>query len=243
MAVRRAQFSGIDGSSARSLQHWSFIAIGGSVTDNNGIRTHTFTTIGSQTFQVVSGSNTITVKVWGGGGSSASVGGLHGAGGGGGAGAHFTTLVYSGSYSINVGAGGAPNGAGTSNANGLAGGSSTAFGITCGGGAGGITSASPGTAAGGTVSGSGVSMIASESGQSVNTSISAGTVSGAAGGTNWSGAITAFGGGLGRPQGNGSSITPQPGNPPGGGASSSYGSNFVSQSGARGEIQISYPII
>lgn len=224
-------------------------ATGGTTSDStiNGQqwRTHTFTSTGSNSFQITSlgvGDNILEVLMWGGGGSSAAVGSLHGGGGGGGAGAYFrvtTPLIQT--YSLTVGAGGA--GGATGNTNGQAGGSSVAFGITCGGGAGGISSANgTATAAGGTVSGTGVTFLASEAGQSTSNANSAGVVSGAAGGTNWSGAITAFGGGAGVAQGSGSGSVGGPGNVPGGAAASTYGSSVPSYAGGRGEIRIRYRI-
>jgi hypothetical protein len=200
-------------------------------------------TSGSGNFTVPSGVTKLIVKMWGGGGSSGRVGGLHCGGGAGGAGAYFDCAVSSGSsYAYSVGAAGPNSGTSNSNGDGNDGGPSSFLGVSCGGGYRGLSSAGGNnrTSPGGTVSGSpqsSYSFFVTESGQSNNNGIGGGVIQNAAGGTNWSGTITAFGGGAGVPQGN-SGCTP--GNSPGGGAGGSYGSNHDSRDGGRGEIQISY---
>ena len=94
-------------------------ATGGVITDVNGRRIHTFTTVGASTFTVNSGGM-IEVLVVAGGGS----GGMRHAGGGGAGGLIFTTLQMSpGAYTVTVGDGGASvptggtNGPGNSGAN------------------------------------------------------------------------------------------------------------------------------
>jgi len=77
-----------------------------------GYTVHTFTTTGSDTFQITSGSGDVEYLVVAGGG-----GGGGGLGGGGGAGGFKTGTVSrsAGSYTVTVGAGGAGSGASNSN--------------------------------------------------------------------------------------------------------------------------------
>jgi hypothetical protein len=229
-------------------------ASGGTVTTTveNGktYQIHTFTSTGSNSFVVSSlgiGDAEFRVTVWGGGGSGGSVGSIHACGGAGGAGAFFQLAPTVTTYSLTVGAGGPSTGGAGVNRIGANGSNSVGFGVTCGGGQGGANNGAQAAfnPVGGTVSGTPVSsgtFIATESGQGVNYNASAGTVQGAAGGTNWSGTITAFGGGAGLPQGNGSSILGQAGNAPGGGASSTFGSNDPSYPGGNGRIIVRYRI-
>ncbi len=63
MGVRRLNLSGINGYAARSLQAWSPFALGGVITDIGGYRIHTFSTIGSSTFQVISNISSVEYLV------------------------------------------------------------------------------------------------------------------------------------------------------------------------------------
>lgn len=112
---------------------WSTSATGGSITDSNGYRYHTFN--GSGTFRVTLAgypSATVEYLVIAGGAS-----GGRGCGGGGGAGGYITgsTSVSAQDYSIVIGAGGAGH-QGTS-VKGINGNDSSAFGQTAIGGGGG----------------------------------------------------------------------------------------------------------
>ena len=74
MAVRRANFAGIFGFKGSHLQAWSPVALGGTVTDSGGYRIHSFTTIGSSTFQVVSGLVSVDYLIVAGGGGGGGQG-------------------------------------------------------------------------------------------------------------------------------------------------------------------------
>ena len=111
-------------------------ASGGTVTTNGNYVIHTFTTVGTDSFIVASGSITCDVLVVAGGG-----GGSGGAGGAGGV-LCYTSLVVSATNTVTVGGGG--SGAGHVTGNGANGGNSS-FGaqIAYGGGGGGKSTSTP----------------------------------------------------------------------------------------------------
>ena len=101
MAVSRAAFSGISGTTrGRNLQAWSPTAIGGTVNDAGGYRIHTFSSVGTNSFQVISGLSSVEYLLVGGGGGASY--------GGGGAGGMLSgsSSVSSNSYETIVGGGG-----------------------------------------------------------------------------------------------------------------------------------------
>jgi hypothetical protein len=123
--------------------YYTPVATGGTIVTSNGYRTHTFTTVGSNTFTLSSqGTATVQALVVGGGGAG---GGNVGGGGGGGAAIFNSNYTLTlGTYSVTVGNGGAID-AGTGQ--GQNGGSSTFNTITAvGGGAGGVYNANAGAA-------------------------------------------------------------------------------------------------
>jgi hypothetical protein len=99
-------------------------ATGGTITDVDGCRVHTFSADG--TFQITAGAGDVEILVVGGGGSGADVNGtgVGGGGGGGGETVHLTQHLGVGSYAVTIGAG-APHGLGTASQNGQDGGNST----------------------------------------------------------------------------------------------------------------------
>lgn len=146
---------------------WSIIggviASGGTVTESDGYRIHTFTSA-SDTFTVQNGGVIEYIIVAGGGGG----GGRYHCGGGGAGGVLTGTMSIPGStYTIVVGAGGSPGDSGqTASTNGN---DSIAFGYTCEGGGGGASNAiSPYTGANGGSGGGGA-------GSGVNGASSGGT--------------------------------------------------------------------
>ena len=88
------------------------VATGGTITDLNGYRIHTFTTSG--TFTVTSGDNVEVLVVAGGGGGGTSQTSNGGAGGGGAGGLIYSTAysVTSQAYTVTIGNGGAAGGVG-----------------------------------------------------------------------------------------------------------------------------------
>jgi hypothetical protein len=99
-------------------------ATGGTITDVDGCRVHTFTAGG--TFQITAGAGDVEILVVGGGGSGADINGtgVGGGGGGGGEVVHLTQHLGVGSYAVAVGAG-APHGLGTAGQEGQTGSDST----------------------------------------------------------------------------------------------------------------------
>jgi hypothetical protein len=99
-------------------------ATGGTITDQDGFRTHVFAAGG--TFQITAGAGDVEILVVAGGGSGADINGtgVGGGGGGGGEVVHTTQHLGVGSYAIAVGAG-APHGSGTTSQNGQDGSNST----------------------------------------------------------------------------------------------------------------------
>jgi hypothetical protein len=137
MGVRRLNYSGISGYAARSLQAWSPVTTGGVITDAGGYRIHTFGTIGTSTFQVLSGLSSVEYLIVAGGGGS----GYHiGAGAGAGGMLYGSIQVSNQSYTTVVGDGGVGNttvGTGGFSAVEQNGNNSSAFGfLAFGGGAG-----------------------------------------------------------------------------------------------------------
>jgi len=118
-----------DGTEWDSLKT-AFVATGGTVSDSDGYRYHTFTSSGN--FVVSAGSSAVDILTVAGGGGGGS-GGLsgNGGGGGGGAGGYVATSAYiviPGTYSVTVGAGGTR---GTTPSTGVASdGSNSVFGST-----------------------------------------------------------------------------------------------------------------
>lgn len=87
------------------------VATGGTITNVNGYRIHTFTTVGASTFTVTSGGDVDVLVVGGGGGGGGGNGstGAHYSGGGGGAGGliYNTSIpVSAGTYTVTVGSSG-----------------------------------------------------------------------------------------------------------------------------------------
>jgi hypothetical protein len=116
------------------LAFQTIVATGGTITDvtisGSLYRVHTFTTIGSSSFQVTSGYTADAQVLIVGGGGAGGFG--HGAGGGGGAVLYNSAQTLSiGSYSIVVGAGGSATTADSQN---NPGNPSSAFGVTATGG-------------------------------------------------------------------------------------------------------------
>jgi len=103
VSVRRWSQSGLYGFRANNLQAWPPIAFGGTITTAGGFRIHTFTTVGSDTFQVVTGISNVEYLIVAGGGGAGTY-----AGGGGAGEVVWVTgnLVSPGPYGISVGAGG-----------------------------------------------------------------------------------------------------------------------------------------
>jgi hypothetical protein len=138
MAVRRAKFACIIGYKGNNLQAWSPIALGGTITEAGGFRTHTFTTVGSDTFRVVSGLSSVEylVVAGGGGGGRSNSDITYQYTGGGGAGGMRTASISttSGTFSTTVGSGGVIRSDGTN--------SSFLSVVSIGGGGGGQGSAS-----------------------------------------------------------------------------------------------------
>ncbi|MBU1783709.1 tail fiber domain-containing protein, partial [Patescibacteria group bacterium] len=119
------------------------VAIGGATSTVNGYIIHTFTAIGTSTFQVFSsGFNVEVLVVAAGGGGGGDRNGSAGGGGGGGVKQNLNTPVSIGNYSVVVGAGGA---GGNNNNNGINGANSSfSTLIATGGGGGGFGYSSPG---------------------------------------------------------------------------------------------------
>jgi hypothetical protein len=213
-----------------------FGAIGGVVTEVDGITHHTFTTDG--TFSVNSGSGDVSVNVVGagGGGGNSTGGGPANAGGGGGGGAfaQSTTTVSSGqSFAVTVGTGGTAQTSGGS--------SSFDSGAT-------LVEAAGGTAGVGTTPGSGGTVGASTGdtrfaggngaqrggGGAAGTSGAGGNASGDTGGAG----ATLYGGS--GANGGGGNSNGLPGNDYGGGGSGARGGGNVGGAGADGVVVVSY---
>ena len=83
------------------------VAFGGSISDNGGFRTHTFTTAGTNSFTIQSGITQVEVTLMGGGGGGGTGNGQWAYGGGGGGYLVANMSVGPGTYNFNVGAAGA----------------------------------------------------------------------------------------------------------------------------------------
>ncbi len=179
-------------------------ATGGTVTDitDDGInyRVHTFTTVGSSSFDVLSGQGEVEYLVVAGGGGVHSGAGGQGGSGGGGAGGVLTGFetITTGTYNVTVGNGGSNS---SSSSVGV-GGDSSVFSITAFGGGKGVQSPGEGTLDGG--SGAGGGIFANETSQTNSDAVPPG--SGVAGqgndggvGSTANGGTTGGGGGAGQP--------------------------------------------
>lgn len=143
-------------------------ASGGTITDVNGYRIHTFTTTGTNYFQIISGSFNAEITLIGGGGGGSAGNAQWAAGGGGGGYMEVVFQVSPGSYSINVGAAGLAQTT-CNNANWTdsgKGGNSQFSTLIAGGGSGGNNASVGGAGAGGTnITTGALSVIKNYSGQ------------------------------------------------------------------------------
>ena len=99
--------SSVRGTYGLSRPKLEFVALGGSTTISGGYKIHTFTYTGAlQTFQVLSGSKTIEIFMWGAGGAAGGTGASLFCFGGGGAYASSNVNAAPGNYNLYVGQGG-----------------------------------------------------------------------------------------------------------------------------------------
>jgi hypothetical protein len=163
---RNGYYSGIElpDNSANSAEidftNNEFLTHGGS---NTSYKVHTFTTVGTDTFQVTSGSGNVDLLAVAGGGGG---GGSYYSGGGGAGEVYINTglPISTQSYTITIGSGGT---GGTASSNGVNGGDTTALGITVdGGGYGGAGANNSGNSGG---SGGGGAELSASGGASTST--------------------------------------------------------------------------
>lgn len=266
-----ATYGAAQGSQSYSLKVEPFVpfaATGGTVTEANGYRIHTFTNGGTFDISSVSSDGVINVLVVAGGGGGAG-GGLNVGGGGGGAGGLIYgsyTLTSPGAVSVTVGQGGTGGGA---NAKGVSGTNSVVSGSTfgtitaVGGGNGGLWASTAGNGgSGGGNSGGYGSVGQGLPGQGNNGALTSGTVgydSMPGGGGGGAGSAASFTtGGAGKPINiagvtvtyakggkggatNGGSAAAQPANTGNGGAGGA-GANAVGGAGGSGVVIFAYPL-
>ena len=142
MSVKRAIYSGLDGTiSGRSLRAWAPTAIGGTITTSGGYRIHTFSSVGSGTFDVLANLSLVEYLIVAAGGTTQpNQGSNREAGAGAGGYLTGTISVSSTTYSLSVGNRITTSGNGQN---------STGFGLTSyGGGRGGNYDGTTGTSGG-----------------------------------------------------------------------------------------------